>query len=377
MSEITLENSRVLRGKLTSLKAPDKTLSQEGVAADAKAVGDAIQEAVTGIPSGGASSLFGHVGSMDNPHRVTKDQLGLGNVDNTSDLDKPVSKAQQAAMDAIGNGVVGTVNEHTEALKTVLHTTGGDMTGAINMNGQPISGLNAPTEGTQAANKGYVDGVVRKAAPRNLLDNSDFRNLVAQAGIGGNHGSVAYAADRWILDSGTVSYTAGTGLMLNGTLRQKLENAPAAAYPYIGMASGTATIRYENGAVTITSSGGVIKWAALYEGEYTAETLPEYQPKGYGVELAECQRYYYKCKSGAFIPLINNANTIGSYLYRLTVYLPTVMRVAPTVTVAPPADPGYVTGKPIVYVDSILFYANSNKTSDIVNVNGFEASADL
>ena len=41
-----------------------------------------------------------------------------------------------------------------------LPTTGGDMTGPINMNGQPISGLNAPTEATQAANKGYVDTVI-------------------------------------------------------------------------------------------------------------------------------------------------------------------------------------------------------------------------
>jgi hypothetical protein len=35
-----------------------------------------------------------------------------------------------------------------------------------------------------------------------------------------------------------------------------------------------------------------MEWCALYEGEYTAETLPEYQPKGYAAELAECQRYY-------------------------------------------------------------------------------------
>ena len=31
------------------------------------------------------------------------------------------------------------------------------MTGEINMNGQPISGLNDPTEDAQAARKGYVD----------------------------------------------------------------------------------------------------------------------------------------------------------------------------------------------------------------------------
>ena len=36
----------------------------------------------------------------------------------------------------------------------------------------------------------------------------------------------------------------------------------------------------------------VINWAALYEGEYTADTLPPYVPKGYVVELAECQRYF-------------------------------------------------------------------------------------
>ncbi len=38
-----------------------------------------------------------------------------------------------------------------------LESTGGDVTGEIRMNGQPISGLNEPTEATQAANKGYVD----------------------------------------------------------------------------------------------------------------------------------------------------------------------------------------------------------------------------
>lgn len=38
-----------------------------------------------------------------------------------------------------------------------LAVSGGDMAGAIDMNGQPISGLNDPVEDTQAARKGYVD----------------------------------------------------------------------------------------------------------------------------------------------------------------------------------------------------------------------------
>ncbi len=40
-----------------------------------------------------------HIADTDNPHGVTKSQIGLGSVDNTSDADKPVSTAQQAAID--------------------------------------------------------------------------------------------------------------------------------------------------------------------------------------------------------------------------------------------------------------------------------------
>lgn len=40
----------------------------------------------------------GHIADTDNPHQVTKEQVGLGNVDNTSDADKPLSAAAQAAL---------------------------------------------------------------------------------------------------------------------------------------------------------------------------------------------------------------------------------------------------------------------------------------
>lgn len=170
---------------------------------------------------------------------------------------------------------------------------------------------------------GVPYSAVRKAAPRNILDNSDFTNLVAQAGIGGNHGTIAYAADRWILDSGTVSYEAGVGLTLNGTIRQKLEFPPTGeTSAFVGMASGAASISYADGEVTITSGGGVIKWAALYGGVYTETTKPEYQPKGYGAELAECQRYYRTLN-------ILFGSVVGSPDRQLVNFAPT-MRIIPT-----------------------------------------------
>lgn len=45
----------------------------------------------------------------DNPHNVTKAQVGLGNVDNTSDLNKPISTATQAALDLKADLVAGKV----------------------------------------------------------------------------------------------------------------------------------------------------------------------------------------------------------------------------------------------------------------------------
>lgn len=48
-----------------------------------------------------------HFNDENNPHKVTKDQVGLGNVDNTSDANKPISTATAARFDetdkAIGN----------------------------------------------------------------------------------------------------------------------------------------------------------------------------------------------------------------------------------------------------------------------------------
>jgi hypothetical protein len=46
------------------------------------------------------AALTAHTGNFANPHAVTKAQVGLSAVDNTSDAGKPVSTAQQTALDA-------------------------------------------------------------------------------------------------------------------------------------------------------------------------------------------------------------------------------------------------------------------------------------
>lgn len=49
--------------------------------------------------------LDAHIADRNNPHGVTKAQVGLGNADNTSDADKPISTATQEALNII-NGKI-------------------------------------------------------------------------------------------------------------------------------------------------------------------------------------------------------------------------------------------------------------------------------
>jgi len=76
------------------------------------------------------ASLASHTGSTGNPHSVTKAQVGLPNVDNTSDASKPISTAMQTALN-------GKLTTPTGATSQVLNGVGA-----------PITPLAAPTNGS-------------------------------------------------------------------------------------------------------------------------------------------------------------------------------------------------------------------------------------
>ena len=153
--------------------------------------------------------------------------------------------------------------------------------------------------------------------PRNLLDNSDFRNPVNQRGATNGNYSREYIIDRWmvaphaegtvyvdIVDvDGAIGFSCGsekyyvfqrlpkTALKTDTayTLAYKVQNGSIVTAPY------HLDDRGEYYQVTLGFDAVVyLEWAALYEGEYTADNLPPYVPKGYGVELTECMRYFRK-----------------------------------------------------------------------------------
>ena len=61
-----------------------------------------------------------HIGNTSNPHNVTKAQIGLQNVDNTSDANKPISNATQSALDNKQNTLVSGTNIKTINGESIL-----------------------------------------------------------------------------------------------------------------------------------------------------------------------------------------------------------------------------------------------------------------
>lgn len=89
---------------------------------------------------------------------------------------------------------------------------------------------------------------------------------------------------------------------------------------------------YANQGVTVA-----FDWAALYEGEYTADNLPPYVPKGYTVELMECMRYYEQIPytyRGTFSSAHPNGVVWGSFAGFKVVkrVIPTVINVSASST---------------------------------------------
>ena len=164
--------------------------------------------------------------------------------------------------------------------------------------------------------------------PRNLLDNSDFRKPVNQREKTSYSGTT-YTIDRWLVqtDTGTASIgnnglTLATNDSTSCKIIQYVEKLDFnKVYTFVikdtsenvylihsvpnerneektsfgSMTVNTTNLNNDNKSVfSISLDPGTtitLIWAALYEGSYTADTLPPYVPKGYAAELAECRRY--------------------------------------------------------------------------------------
>lgn len=123
------EAQQVGRNTLTITSA---TISQAGLMSSSdktKLDGLKDQAGITSDINAVQTNLETHINNKSNPHEVTKDQVGLGNVDNTSDANKPISNATQTALNGKfsateGNALKATVLDMPDYViteGTVLH----------------------------------------------------------------------------------------------------------------------------------------------------------------------------------------------------------------------------------------------------------------
>lgn len=220
----------------------------------------------------------------------------------------------------------------------------------------------------------------RGKAAYNLLDNSYFLKPVNQRGQTTYTGS-GYSIDRWrAFHAGTTHTITASGLAVdtndgsNPNLYQVLDaNLIDTSKTYTAACCDSDGNIYVHSMkpteatyapVCLYLSGGTIlfriigaktwRWAALYEGEYTLETLPVYVQKGYVAELMECQRHKRKVRVNAVRTNEANNYYMCSFVHN--------MRVTPTATLlefAPIGSPSVTdfTGCSISADDFSLIYA--------------------
>ena len=105
-----------------------------------------------------------HYNDTDNPHGVTKAQVGLSNVNNTSDMDKPVSTAQQAAIDSV-EGILNTTIDVVRNAVIGLDNTINGADGIIARHARDVQELRDSDISLQSligkkADMTYVDAIV-------------------------------------------------------------------------------------------------------------------------------------------------------------------------------------------------------------------------
>lgn len=202
----------------------------------------------------------------------------------------------------------------------------------------------------------------------NLLDNTNFKNPVAQRGSGSFQLDWKYCIDRWVLlgdynvgthtltfdagnqtsrfgldaisymrqgleklDSGTYTLSAGVGgnvyshsFVVGSTVASQAWNMGTFYFTYEKF-SGQNTQWFGFGVVPGTSSPGsvALDWIKLEAGD----TATPYVPKGYGAELSECLRYFQRVHADWRI-----YPTLKDMLYRFSQSTLQVMRIKPTIS---------------------------------------------
>lgn len=138
----------------------------------------------SGIKDTDVSALGGHVNNTNNPHSVTKAQVGLSDVDNTSDADKPISTAAQTALntkfDTAGTGLNknGTTVSHATPEGAATHAKA-----FYKFSTDALGHVNGVTEATEAEVDAIDSGITAEKVGQIETNKNNILSLRAYGGL--------------------------------------------------------------------------------------------------------------------------------------------------------------------------------------------------
>jgi hypothetical protein len=137
----------------------------------------------SGVKDTDVSALGGHVNNTNNPHSVTKAQVGLSDVDNTSDADKPISTATQTALntkfDTAGTGLNknGTTVSHATPEGAATHVKA-----FYKFSTDALGHVNGVTEATEAEVDAIDSGITAEKVGQIETNKTNILLLQQQVG---------------------------------------------------------------------------------------------------------------------------------------------------------------------------------------------------
>lgn len=183
-------NQATEQTEITNLEVIGATTARAGImtASDKiKLDGLKDQASITSDINTVQTNLETHINNKTNPHEVTKAQVGLGDVDNTSDLDKPVSTATQTALDLKVDKVEGkqlSQENFTTVLKTKLEGLSNyddtEIFSSLDSKVDKVSGKQLSTNDYNTTDKTKVDKLITTGdGTKYLTDSGQYKVVEA------------------------------------------------------------------------------------------------------------------------------------------------------------------------------------------------------
>lgn len=300
------------------------TTSQAGVMSSAdktKLNGLKDQAGITSDINAVQTNLETHINNKSNPHEVTKDQVGLSNVDNTSDANKPISTATQNALNGKfsateGNNLKQIVNNMPDYVITegnLRHNSDNislnliqqnlknpDDAGSISLKFNPVTdstaGIILPSD------KSKIDKIITNGdGTKYLADNGQYKT------VQGGSADIE-AIKKYVDDSITNARSVGYMMQLTEIDASGLDENTW--YPVTIAAGERMNIRVE--VLVALDSGTKPSWSTHKRG-FSVRKIWEFAPYAWGVNLRSILAVHLSDFNHANTDPVRGLSTLSNY----------------------------------------------------------------